>query len=255
MAVGVEDFLPDEPVDDGPQQGLDTAASASSTLRNSSLTLRKSSRSTRSILQKSSMKSTRLSLATERLRSVLATSGLSRSERLHLAPTNEIFKPKVLALHGKKSNNAVTKLQLENLGITEEKYDIFYLNAMIEEAKGGPHVEELFNGPFFSWYHDKTDGRFKQSFLSAVAHVQKEIQHFGGVDIIYGFSQGATIAAAIAAVCSDSTFRKIILETEQDANMKRSVTHIQHMKSIIGRISLTNFKSESRPARVTLDKA
>lgn len=225
----VEDFLGGDNKERLVQEGQ-----ASSKLKSSSQ-LRP-----RSILHKSTGKQSRLSVASQRFASILATSGLDRSERNRLIPSNELLKPKVLALHGKKSNNAVTKLQLENLGITEDKYDIFYLSGLIEEPKGDPTVLEFFNGPFFSWYHDKTDGRFKSSFIEAISNVYKEILAIGQIDMIYGFSQGATIAAAVAAAYSDSSFRKIILEPENSRgqSMKKSISRTQNKKSLKARASM-----------------
>ena len=40
------------------------------------------------------------------------------------------YRPRILALHGAQSNNAVTKLQLENLNITDDDYDIEYLQVV-----------------------------------------------------------------------------------------------------------------------------
>lgn len=194
----------------------------------------------RSILHKSAKKQSRLSVASKRFTSILASSGLDRSERNRLIPSDELLKPKVLALHGKKSNSEVTKLQLENLGITEDNYDIFYLNGLIEESKGDPTLLEFFNGPFFSWYHDKTDGRFKSSFIEAVSTVYREILAIGPIDVIYGFSQGATIAAAVAASYCDSSFRKIVFQTENSRgqSMKKSISHAHHKKSLKARASM-----------------
>ena len=227
--VQVEDFLGGDDKERLVQEGQ-----ASSKLKSSSQ-LRP-----RSVLHKSTKRQSRLSVASQRFASILATSGWDRSERNRLIPSNELLKPKVLALHGKKSNNAVTKLQLENLGITEDKYDIFYLSGLIEEAKGDPTVLEFFNGPFFSWYHDKTDGRFKSSFIEAISNVYKEILAIGPIDMIYGFSQGATIAAAVAAAYSDSSFRKIILEPENSRgqSMKKSISRTQNKKSLKARASM-----------------
>ena len=67
-------------------------------------------------------------------------------------PQAEItYRPRILALHGAKSNNNVTKLQLENLMITESDYDIVYLNGSIQVEEAHPSLAGLFNGPFYSW--------------------------------------------------------------------------------------------------------
>ena len=51
-----------------------------------------------------------------------------------------IFRPRILALCGAQSNDEVTKLQLENLQITEENHDITYLRGQIEVEEGSPDL-------------------------------------------------------------------------------------------------------------------
>ena len=120
---------------------------------------------------------------------------------------------RILALHGKKSNSEVTKAQLQNLSITDDKYDIVYLDGILNEESGDPDVEEFFNGPFFSWFHGNyTDARFKPSLMKAVAHVYKVIASQGPFDIIYGFSQGATVATMVAAAYSDGEIKRAVME-------------------------------------------
>jgi hypothetical protein len=53
------------------------------------------------------------------------------------------FRLRILALCGARSNNDVTKLQLENLHITEENHDILYLEGPIEIDDGDPGVMGL----------------------------------------------------------------------------------------------------------------
>jgi len=140
--------------------------------------------------------------------------------------TNDV-RPKVLALHGKQSNSAVTKIQLENLHITSEKYNIFYLDGVIEEERGDPEVEEFVNGPFFSWFYGSTDARYVSSILHAVAHVYKEIAEEGPFDIIFGFSQGAAVATVVGAVYSNIAIAKMVLDS-QSANHGQSILKTHH---------------------------
>merc|ERR1719469_167659 len=49
---------------------------------------------------------------------------------------NLTYRPRILALHGAKSNNDVTRLQLENLDITEENYDILYVHGIVQVEHG-----------------------------------------------------------------------------------------------------------------------
>jgi len=119
---------------------------------------------------------------------------------------------RILALHGKSSNNNITKLQLENLQITSDKYEIIYLHGPIHEENGAPDVEAFVDGPFYSWFYGQyTDGRFKPSLLKAVTMVWQTIQDLGPFDAIYGFSQGATVAALAGAAYLDTDLRNDIL--------------------------------------------
>lgn len=134
---------------------------------------------------------------------------------------DSLEKPRILAIHGKASNSAITKLQLANLEITDDKFDITYLDGLVEMERGGKGVEEFVNGPYFSFYHDKNDHRFSASFMDAVIHVQKTIIQEGPFDAIYGFSQGGCIAAAVAAAHNNIDFRDRLLEHEHGRHGSR----------------------------------
>lgn len=247
----MEDFLPDLPVRRGVRFDLDRGDVAMNTspsdgkenvrfdLENLQQTSANDSLGFRGILKnqkslRSSSKSNRMITASRRFQS-FRSSGFNRSQRL-LVPSSD--KPKILAIHGKKSNSAVTKLQLANLHITEEKYDIIYLDGLVEEERGDPSVEQFVNGPFFSWYHDKSDDRFVSSFIEAVVHVYKEILKDGPFDIIYGFSQGATLAAAVAAAHSNANFRNRLLSSEADfGRMRKSTIRTHEVGKGVGRRS------------------
>lgn len=266
----VEDFLPELPVRRGVRFGLDrrsVAINASPSdgkgnVRFDVENLQKTSTKIdslgfRGILknqksQRSTSNSKRMITASQRFQS-FRSSGFNRSQRL-LVPSSD--KPKILAIHGKTSNSAVTKLQLANLHITEEKYDIIYLDGLVEEERGDPSVEQFVTGPFFSWYHDKSDDRFISSFIEAVVHVYKEILKDGPFDIIYGFSQGATLAAAVAAAHSNANFRNRLLSLEADfGRMRKSTIRTHKVGKGVGRTSFmksisigTNYaKSNSFP--------
>ncbi len=120
---------------------------------------------------------------------------------------------RILALHGKASNGKVTKLQLTHLGITDDKFDIVYLDGPIVEEQGGPEVTQLVNGPFHSWFYSNySDARYKQSFLRAVSNVILFTKKMGPFDAIYGFSQGATVAAFAALSFTDIELGKSIID-------------------------------------------
>ena len=144
-------------------------------------------------------------------------------------------KLRLLALHGKASNGEVTKLQLANLGVTDDKYDIVYLNGPIVEEDGDPEVTEFVGGAFYSWFYGNySDARYKPSFFRAISHVFTAIQKLGPFDAVYGFSQGATVAAFTALAFTDIELGKALISFN-NASPTASPTSSRHGRSIIGR--------------------
>ena len=120
---------------------------------------------------------------------------------------------RVLALHGKGSNNEITKSQLTNLGITEDKYEIVYMHGPLLDEEDNPDLVEFCHGPFYSWFHGNyNDARFKSSFLAAIALVVEKIVESGPFHILYGFSQGGTIASYSILTYSNPALRGALLE-------------------------------------------
>jgi len=132
---------------------------------------------------------------------------------INTSPRVRSRKLRILALHGKKGNNKVTKLQLKNLQITEDQYDIVYFNGLIEEKDGNPDHPEVVDGPFYSWFHDDyTDPGFRTSIFQAASDVLMAIKTMGPFDAIYGFSQGASVATIVASAYSNEEIRKILMQ-------------------------------------------
>lgn len=137
-------------------------------------------------------------------------------------------KPRILALHGKQSNNAITKLQLENLSITSDNYEIIYLQGPIHSGVADPEIEELVDGPFYSWFYGgNIDTRFRHSLLKAVGLVWKFIERSGSFDAIYGFSQGSTVAALVASSYCDLQFRNLLLQAIEEDHRDGSYVHAE----------------------------
>jgi len=103
------------------------------------------------------------------------------------------YKPRILALHGRRSNNDVTRMQMENLKMSEDDYDIFYMKGYVKEDKGNEDIEGIFHGPYYSWY--SADGSAGPTLIDAVLDVLKVAKFYGPFDGIYGFSSGAIVAA------------------------------------------------------------
>lgn len=143
-------------------------------------------------------------------------------------------------MHGAQSNNAVTKLQLENLHITEEDYDIFYLHGSIEESEIHPSLEGLVKGPFYSWF-DKESSKENSSLITAVKDVVSAVKHHGPFDGIYGFSSGGVVAALAANLTKDPTLQDAVKNTTEG-----------HRFSQFGRFSVRNSPIVSRENRKSM---
>ena len=119
-------------------------------------------------------------------------------------------RPRLLALHGAKSNNDVTKMQLDNLQITSKVADIVYLHGKLEVEEGDPALSELVHGPFFSWI-DEAGGseEVRASLIAAVQHVMVAVQQLGPFDGIFGFSQGGIIASLASNIADDDALQVV----------------------------------------------
>lgn len=111
-------------------------------------------------------------------------------------------KVRLLALHGARSNKEVTALQLNNLGISEQHFDIVHVEGNIP-AEPDVSIATFTARPCYSWLDDDDDS----SLLRAVASVIEAIDKNGPFDAIYGFSQGAVIATFVMQLASDETLR------------------------------------------------
>ena len=140
------------------------------------------------------------------------------------------YRPRILALHGAQSNNNVTRLQLSNLHITNEEYDIEYLQGGVEVNEAHSSLDGLIQGPFYSWF-DKDDSA---SVIKAVRDVVSFCQSHGPFDGIYGFSSGAVVASLVANLPKDSELRDIltlhdhpnqVTTAQDDATMMSSGAH------------------------------
>jgi hypothetical protein len=114
----------------------------------------------------------------------------------------------------------VTKLQLENLNITEEDYDIVYLRGGIEVEEGDPELMGLVYGPFYSWI-DEDEAKRGASLITAVRDILNVVKTLGPFDGIYGFSSGGHVAALAAGIATDTALQQAIQVFEADRVAKR----------------------------------
>ncbi len=114
---------------------------------------------------------------------------------------------RILALHGKGSNQYITRLQLENLGVSDAKHQIVYAEGPISEPNPGPGLNELStlaNASWYSWFHaipeSQVDARNiadRKAILSAIAFILDIEREQGPFDAVFGFSQGCIIASLV----------------------------------------------------------
>ena len=122
-------------------------------------------------------------------------------------------KLRILALHGKNGNNLITQSQLENLHITEDHYNIVFLNGSMIEDEGVSNHTKNTSGRLYSWFCDEcAESRFRASLFQAVRDVLKAISEMGPFDAIYGFAQGATIATIVARASTDTELLSTIIQ-------------------------------------------
>lgn len=127
-----------------------------------------------------------------------------------VVPSDGDRRPRILALCGAKSNNVVTRLQLENLHITDEHYNVHFLHGNIEEEEGHEKLMGLFHGPFYSWIDTSDEKAMNESVVNAVRLVLKAVKVHGPFDGVYGFSNGGLIAALAANVFADHKLRQAV---------------------------------------------
>lgn len=183
---------------------------------------------------------------------------LSVYQRGSLLLRNSMKKDKrqrILALHGKSGNSALTSSQLKNLQISAVDYDIVYLSAPIYEEEGDPNALHLgFTGPFYSWFHSQyNDARFKSSFASAILYVAQAVKMLGPFDILFGFSQGAAVVSYYQLACKNQAFRNMIVHILCDevssgdtSSLRDSLTGANEKKKMIkNNIKYTNMKMKA----------
>ena len=108
--------------------------------------------------------------------------------RAHLPRCKKTGRPlKILALHGRGSNNDITSSQLSSLEVpTRCVADL--LSAPHSSSPQSDVFHMLSNRPFHEWGHDE----------KALKGVLAYIERYGPYDGLYGFSQGAAVVTALS---------------------------------------------------------
>lgn len=167
------------------------------------------------VLTASTKASTRNSIRVPARNSILANEITE-----NLLPPKAHYRPRILAMHGARSNDEITRLQLENLGITQDDYDIVFLRGGIEVEEGNEETAGLVHGPFYSWFvGDKDTDAFGRSIIEAVRDVLRVVVCHGPFDGCYAFSNGAAVAALAAGIANDPSLRDAV-QTFEDESME-----------------------------------
>ena len=125
---------------------------------------------------------------------------------------------KLIALHGNSSNSSITRLQMENLGLSGPEYDVIYIDGPISVNKPHADIEGLVPGPWYSWFPKNTDAGELGSritldiLLSAIQHVLTAMENEAPFNSIFGFSEGAWIASLLCGLTRNEVLRSSLLE-------------------------------------------
>ena len=107
----------------------------------------------------------------------------------------------ILCLHGWRSNNDVSRMHARALGLKGHfKSGVVYLQGPHSaEGPADAATDEFFDGPFYSWFEpDDERGRADQLLQSLQSVVSFVKNHHEPFNAVFGFSQGAGIAALLS---------------------------------------------------------
>lgn len=102
---------------------------------------------------------------------------------------------RVLALHGRGSNNDITSVQCVSLEL-HDRVDVDALAAPLDDAPYARVFEMLSERPFRCWWKGAAA---PESLEPALRGVLAFVDEHGPYDGLYGFSQGAGVVAALCA--------------------------------------------------------
>ncbi|CAI1858233.1 AMP-binding protein [Serratia fonticola] len=137
----------------------------------------------------------------------------------------EELSPKLnfLAMHGRGSNSEITKLQLSNLNLLGAEFDFSYLNGPIIVDEPGNGLEGLKSGTWYSWLSGGGENSPQENEILfntlcyAVYYVLKNVAQKGPFDGVFGFSQGALIAALANNLYQDEPLQAALISRFGDS--------------------------------------
>ena len=102
-------------------------------------------------------------------------------------------KPKLLCLHGRRSNAEVTEMQCQGVLELDKVAALDYLDAPFESTAFDKDI-----GPGKSWFlRDEPVEAPHEHLRQSLVHIVQKIASAGPFDGVYGFSQGAAIASLL----------------------------------------------------------
>ncbi|KAJ8540147.1 hypothetical protein K7X08_026536 [Anisodus acutangulus] len=104
-------------------------------------------------------------------------------------------KPRVLCLHGHRSNTEILKKELVHnwAEIVLEKLDLVFLNGPFLL----PDKVDVRSLPYFAWFHADKDFKEISKFEECVQYIEDNMEKYGPFDGVLGFSQGAVVTASM----------------------------------------------------------
>ena len=108
--------------------------------------------------------------------------------------TKSKSRPRLLCLHGARSNDEITSLQLIGLDL-RDRFDCHFLHAphVTGPARG---LEDISDGPYYAWSDPHSGGSLsdiEDRWDEGLAYLAEHIKRHGPFDGAYGFSQGAAM--------------------------------------------------------------
>ena len=101
--------------------------------------------------------------------------------------------PKLLCLHGRRSNAEVTEMQCQGILELDKVAALNYLDAPFESTAFDKDI-----GPGRSWFlRDGPPEAAQETLRQSLLHIVRTIASDGPFDGVYGFSQGAAIASLL----------------------------------------------------------
>mmetsp|Transcript_47204 Transcript_47204/g.100413 ORF Transcript_47204/g.100413 Transcript_47204/m.100413 type:complete len:242 (-) Transcript_47204:82-807(-) len=102
-------------------------------------------------------------------------------------------KPRILCLHGGRSNNDITAIQTQGLQISA-RVECIFMHAPHTLKHGYPGLDLFSDGPWYTWADSsKSLSDQEDQWDASLKYMAKFCKEHGPFDGVYGFSQGAAI--------------------------------------------------------------